>query len=134
MDSRPDLTLALDVRCGESVILIAGPESMHDHPKEWIPVLSRSDLDLIGPNCVVVIDRVDVGWRTLTDITVRNPRLLALVPDGVEQEKSMRRLVSSLHPWSEVWTVSTASGKTLVIKDALGDPYDRQNVIDGRLA
>jgi hypothetical protein len=51
-----------------------------------------------------------------------------MAPRNVEQEKSMRRMLSALYPWSELWTVSTSFGKLLVTKDAVGPTYDRSAV------
>ena len=44
----------------------------------------------------------------------------------------MRRLLSAMYPWSEVWTISTSFGKALVTKDVVGHPYDPDAVLDAR--
>lgn len=131
MSSRPDLELALDVRSYESIVVLASPDNQTAYPESWVRP-TRGDLGPIDDQAVVVIDRVDVQRRTLSLIGEARPRLLALVPQGVEQEKSMRRLLTSVFPWAEVWTIFTSFGKLLVTKDAHGRAYDRDDVVDMR--
>jgi len=128
--NRPDIELALDVRSNERVAVLSAPDSdrAHEYPDSWITIRSIEDIGEITHETVVVIDRVDVSARVLEEIGAIGPRLLALAPRGVEQEKTMRRMVSGLYPWSEVWTLSTSFGKLLVTKDAVGPVYDRPNV------
>lgn len=130
MSNRSDITLALDVRSYETVFLASGQEGV-SYPEAWVRIESRHDVGLVVPDSVVVIDRLDIQRRTLASIAARSPRLMALIPHGVEQEKSMRRMLSAMFPWSEVWTVSTSIGKALVTA-AKGLAYERDEVIDAR--
>ncbi len=132
MTNRPDIELALDVRSNESVVVLFDPDFESQYPDEWIRVRSRHDIDSITPESVVIVDRLEVSRRVLASVAARAPRLIALVPHGVDQEKSMRRTLSGLYPWSEVWTISTAFGKALVTKDAVGPTYERDDVMDMR--
>lgn len=130
MSTRPDIALTLDVRSYETVFLASAQEGV-TYPESWVRIESRHDVGLVVPDSVVVIDRLDIQRRTLEAIAARSPRLIALLPSGVEQEKSMRRMVSAMFPWSEVWTVSTSIGKALVTP-AKGFIYERDDVIDAR--
>lgn len=132
MSNRPDIELVLDVRSYERVVVIVNPEAQQGYPQDWIEISGKEGLASIVPDSVVVIDRIDVGPRILSLIGSRRPRLIALAPRGVEQEKLMRRVLSSTYPWSEAWTVSSAFGKLLVVKDAMGEPYERDSIRDER--
>ena len=133
MNSRPDIELSLDIRSYEHVVVIVNPDASHPYPEHWVEVHSRDDLNEIHSDCVVVVDRVDVSPNTLSRIAVKGrPRILALVPNGVEQEKLMRRTLATTYPWAEVWTVSSSFGKLLVAKDVVGAPYDRELIRDER--
>lgn len=131
MSSRPDLELALDVRSYEKVVIIAGHDSTFDYPENWIKPAKLSDLN-IDSESVVVIDRVEVQRKTLTQIAEGKPRLVAFAVANVEHEKQIRRMVTLLFPWNEVWTVFTSFGKLLITKDIAGAAYDRDHVIDMR--
>jgi predicted regulator of amino acid metabolism with ACT domain len=130
VNNRPDITLALDVRSYETVFLASAQEGV-SYPESWVRIESRQGVGLIVPDSVVVIDRVDIQRRTLATIAERSPRLIALLPQGVEQEKAMRRMVAAMFPWTEVWTVSTSIGKALIMA-AKGRAYDRGDVLDAR--
>ena len=130
--NRPDIELALDVRSYECVVVLVNPEAPQGYPDSWIQVQSKEGLAAVVPDSVVVIDRIDVLPRTLAAIGANRPRLIAMAPRGVEQEKAMRRMLVAIHPWSEVWTLSSSFGKLLVTKDAVGEAYDRDLVRDER--
>lgn len=132
MSTRPDLELALGLRGYERLIVIPGHDS-GIYPDHWVRPRNTADVCAsVNSESVVVIDRLDVKRQTLADICSRRPRLLALVPYDVEQEKSMRRMLSAHYPWAEVWTISTEFGKVLLTKDAVGEPYERDHVRDDR--
>lgn len=130
MSNRPDIELALDVRSDEKVIVIAGQESEYQYPEKWLKPARISDL-AVDEMSVVIIDRVEVQRRTLAQIAEGRPRLVAFAVASVDHEKQVRRLVTSLFPWNEVWTVFTSFGKVLVSKDLRGTAYDRSQVVFG---
>ena len=130
--NRPDIELALDVRSYEHVFVFVNPDAPHGYPDSWTEVGSREEVLSIAPTSVVIIDRIDASHRMLEAIGMQSPRLLALVPRNVEQEKLMRRVLSSVYPWSELWTLSTSFGKVLVTNGAAGAAYDRDLVRDER--
>lgn len=148
MSSRPDIELALDVRSYEKIVVIASQDSEFEYPETWIKPSKLSDLDdqqiggseTLQPSpdyplamSVVIVDRVEVQRKTLSKIAAGGPRLIAFAVANVEHEKQARRMVTSLFPWNEVWTLYTSFGKLLVTKDAVGKPYDRNDVIDMRI-
>lgn len=128
--NRPDIELALDVRSHERVLVIGGGSL--EYPGSWIRMQSKHCHDLVTEDSVVVIDRTDVSVRVLESIACRGPRLVALVPESIDQEKSMRRLLSAMYPWAEVWTLSSSFGKLLVSNGVNGRSYDRDLVRDDR--
>lgn len=147
MSSRPDIELALDVRSYERVIVIAGQDSTYQYPEHWVKPSKLSELDgmTLGGNemyyidpqyplamTVVVVDRVEITRRTLAQLASKHPRLIAFAVANVDHEKQVRRMITSLFPWNEVWTVYTSFGKLLVTKDAVGASYDRDSVVDMR--
>lgn len=147
MSSRPDIELALDVRSYEKVIVIAGADSTYQYPDHWVRPTKLADLDgqTLGGNesvkadpryplaaTVVVVDRVEIQRKTLAQLAEKYPRLIAFAVANVEHEKQVRRMVTALFPWNEVWTVYTSFGKLLVTKDAVGASYDRASVVDMR--
>lgn len=131
MSNRPDIELALDVRSDEKVIVIAGQESEYQYPERWVKPARLSELE-IDETTVVIIDRVEVQRRTLAQIAEGRPRLVGFAVASVEHEKQVRRLVTSLFPWNEMWTVFTSFGKVLMTKDVRGASYDRNQVVDMR--
>lgn len=131
MSSRPDIELALDVRSYERVIVIAGQDSTHQYPESWEKPASVAALT-VDEESVVVIDRVEIQRRTLAQIAEGRPRLVAFAVASVDHEKQVRRMITALFPWNEVWTVFTSFGKLLVTKDAVGKAYDRDTVVDMR--
>lgn len=131
MSSRPDLELALDVRSYERVVVIAGQDSTYQYPETWVQPAKLSDLK-IDEESIVVIDRVEIQRKTLGQIAEGKPRLVAFAVASVDHEKQVRRMVTSLFPWNEVWTVFTSFGKLLVTKDVRGAAYDRYDVMDMR--
>lgn len=147
MSSRPDIELALDVRSYEKIVVISGQESPYQHPDHWIKPAKLSDLQdtVIGGNdtykvdpryplamAIVVIDRVEVQRKTLLQIAAGYPRMVAFAVANLDHEKQVRRMLTSLFPWSEVWTLYTSFGKLLVTKDAIGTGYDRSKLVDMR--
>lgn len=130
--NRPDIELALDVRSYERVVVLINPDSPDCYPDSWTQVKSKEGFDSISNDSIVVIDRIDVFPRMLTTIGAKRPRLIAMVPRGVEQEKAMRRTLAAVYPWSETWTLSSSFGKLLVSKDAVGGEYDRDSIRDER--
>lgn len=132
MSSRPDIELALDVRSHERVVVLASSDSEYEYPEHWIRPSRAAELEQIDEATVVIVDRAELQRRTLTTVAERRPRLLAVSPNGVEGEKAARRMLTSLFPWSEVWTIQTAFGRLLVTKDAVGPVYDREQLVDMR--
>lgn len=130
--SRPDIELTLDVRSHENVVVFMNPDATHEYPENWLQALSFDDIALISEDTVVIVDRIDLYPKMISAIGSKRPRLFALVPKSVEQEKTMRRMLSAVYPWSEVWTLSSSFGKLLVTKDAVGEAYDRELIRDER--
>lgn len=132
MSNRPDLELALDVRSYEKIVVIAGQDSDYDYPERWSRPSRLSDLTVDGET-VVIVDRVEIQRKTLAQIAEGRPRLIAFAILSIDHEKQVRRMVTALFPWNEVWTIFTSFGKLLVTKDAVGQTYDRDDVIDMRV-
>ena len=130
MSNRTDIELALDVRSDERIAVICSEESTYEYPESWVKPESLSQLQGLS---VVVIDRVEIQKRTLAHIAACHPRLVAFAVANVEHEKQVRRMLTGMFPWSEVWTISTAFGKLLVTKDVVGAPYDRDAIVDERI-
>ncbi len=133
MSNRPDITLALDVRSYERVVVISNPDSVYDYPEEWVRPNGLADAQ-VDTETVVIVDRIEMSRRGLSTIAAAGPRLMAFATTNVDQEKSVRRLIKSLYPWAEVWDVSTSFGKLLVSKDIRGIAYDRDVILDMRVA
>lgn len=120
MSSRPDIALALDVRSYEKVVVISKPDAVYDYPESWERPSALGEAKVDG-HSVVIVDRIDLSWKSFATLARGCPRLFAFAVSGVEQEKRVRRMVTALFPWNEVWTVWTTFGKTLVTKDAQGE-------------
>jgi hypothetical protein len=120
MSSRPELALALDVRSYERVVVISKPESLYDYPEGWHRPTAVSEAK-VDDESVVIVDRVDVSWKSFATLAAGRPRLFAFAINGVEHEKRVRRMITALYPWNEVWTIWTDFGKTLITKDARGE-------------
>ena len=132
MSSRPDIEEALNVRSYEQVVVLSNPESEYEYPEMWVRPKDASGLSAIDDCTVVVVDRVEVSVDTIAKIGEKRARILAFAPNGVEQEKTMRRALRAAYPWAEVWELYTTSGKVLFTKDAIGKSYDRDTLIDMR--
>jgi hypothetical protein len=139
--------MALDVRSYEKVVVIAAQDSTFQYPEHWVKPARLSDLDglVIGGNemykvnpdyplamSVVVVDRVEIQRKTLSQLAERYPRMIAFAISSVDHEKQVRRMVTALFPWNEIWTVYSSFGKLLVTKDAVGKAYDRGKLVDMR--
>lgn len=129
MSSRPDIELALDVRSYEKIVILTGQDSSYQYPDEWVRPAKLSDLE-VNDECVVLVDRVELQRKTMSQIAEGRPRLVAFAVANVDHEKQVRRMITSLYPWNEVWTVFTSFGKLLITKDAKGKPYERDDVTD----
>lgn len=134
MSTRPEIELALDIRSYENVVVLCG-EARNDYPEGWIQPNDGDELgSILNADSVVVIDKVGLQARTLTQIAASSPRLVAFAIADVEHEKQVRRMVTSLFPWNEMWTIFTSFGKLLVTKDVKGKPYDRGESLEEDLA
>lgn len=129
--TRTDIEVALDLRSYENLVVIASPSSNQSYPENWVRP-ARGDLTMIDEFSVVVIDRIEVQKKTLSTIGEMKPRILAMAPANVSQEKAMRTMISNVWPWAEVWTLSTDFGKLLVTNEAKGAAYDRDSLVDMR--
>jgi hypothetical protein len=130
--NRPDIELALDVRSYERVVVLSDPQSTFTYPEHWHRPMRGTDIGRIDAETVVIVDRVEVYRKTVSQVGAGHPRLIAFAPANVEQEKSMRRTLRSVYPWAELWEIHTSFGKILVTKDARGPEYDRDSVVDMR--
>lgn len=129
MSSRPDIEIALDVRSNERIVVLSSPDSTFEYPENWVRPAKLSDLE-VDSQTVVIVDRVEIQRRTLAQVAEGFPRLVAFAVANIDHEKQVRRMVTSLFPWNEVWTVFTSFGKLLVTKDTVGKAYDRELVVD----
>jgi hypothetical protein len=126
--SRPGPELALGLRSHERIAVVSDGDP-GDYDDSWV-YLGHGDFGSyqLPEDSLVLVDRVEPTVGLISVIGCYGPRILAMAPRNVEQEKSMRRMLSALYPWSELWTVSTSFGKLLVTKDAVGPTYDRSAV------
>lgn len=124
MSNRPDIALALDVRSDENVVVVS-KDLDAQYPTWWVRPQSVHET-AVDPGSVVVVDRVELSRRSFAQLAAGCPRLFAFIvpPGGIEYEKQVRRMVTALYPWSELWTIWTSMGKALVTKDAKGDAYE----------
>jgi hypothetical protein len=129
MSSRPDIELALDVRSYEKVVVITGQDSTYQYPDGWIRPTKLADLE-VTEETVVVIDRVELQRKAIAQIAEGKPRLVAFAVASIDHEKQVRRMITSLYPWNEVWTIFTSFGKLLITKDVKGVAYDRDEIVD----
>lgn len=132
--SRPDIHEALDVRSYERVVVATATrnQDVNIYPEGWELIDGPQDIEhSVDEHTVVVIDKVGLANRTFVEFFRMKPRLLAVVVRDIPYEKSIRRTLSSLYPFAEVWTFSTDFGK-LLVTSAKGDPYDRDDVLDAR--
>lgn len=131
--SRPDIELALDVRSYERIVVVTSPDSTFEYQESWIKPNRSSDFaQCIDGESIVVVDRVEIQRKTLSQIALHRPRLVAFAVSSIDHEKAVRRMVTALFPWSELWTVSTSFGKLLVSKDIRGNSYERGDLMDMR--
>lgn len=123
---------AIDLRSDERVVVLASPQSVFEYPSDWVRP-GPTDGIVVNEFTVVVIDRIDVGRSLMCELISACPRMLAIAVVDVDHEKQVRRSLTALYPWSEVWTFYTDFGKMLVT-NARGEPYDRDHIVDQRLA
>lgn len=130
--NKSEIELVLGVRSDERVVVVSNHSSA-SYPDHWLRPETLEELRLsIDCSKVVIIDSTDVSKRTLAMICGLSPRMLAVVPLDEEHARSIRRALTSLYPWAEFWSISSALGRLVVTKDAAGRPYDRESVIDMR--
>lgn len=142
---RHDPHLVLDVRSNERVVVVHDGTRQRRYPDHWETYTSVENAR-IGGDCVVIVDQVDLSRRAVESITKRCPRLIGFVIGSVEHEKSIRRSMKALHPWSDLWDgegdtradqqkrvkgIWTHLGKML-ITPAYGRSYDRDRIVDMR--
>ena len=131
MSKRPDVRMALDLRSDETVMVIADPErDSFRYEPEWQRPLTFEEV-YVDNKTVVIVDRMELSRESIASITAANPRLLAIAVMDPEHEKRTRKALRTLHPWSDVWDITTEFGR-LIVTSAFGPAYDRANVIDMR--
>ena len=123
---RPDTKIeeAVCLHSYEQIVVLTSQESTFKYPEEWVRPAEAIDLELINAETVVVVDRVEISKDTLLLVASKSPRLVAMSPATVDQEKLMRRMITSLFPWAEVWTIDSSFGKLLVTNGITGEAYD----------
>lgn len=126
----PSIEHALDIRSYEQVTVIADPESTYSYPEHWKRPASINEVSLNGESAVIV-DRMDLSRSSFVNILLLRPRIFAVVVDDLDHEKSVRRTLKALYPWSQLWETFTDFGKTLYMTGG-GDPYDRELIVDQR--
>lgn len=124
---------ALDVRSDEDVIVLGRGE----YPEDWVLLGAGVHEDVVGPHSVVLVDRTFLPRQSIASIVSAAPRMLAFLTDGstdgVAYEKQVRRLMTAMYPWAELYRFSTEDGILLAIWTAPGQSvYDRDSVIDMR--
>ena len=128
--TRPTIELALDIRSWERVVLFTEPTSDYEYPPGWQRPSGLYDAHIDGET-VVIFDRIDFTKKTLVSVVAKAARMIGICPIDVDHERFVRRVLTDLYPFTEVWTVSTAFGKVLMASP-VGAPYDRDKVIDER--
>lgn len=83
---------------------------------------SPEQVDIIVCTYVVHMSR-----NLIRSLLKFQPRLLAFCPSSVDQERLFRLMMTGMYPFSEVWTVNTPFGKTLMT-NAQGQEYDSEQV------
>lgn len=127
-NSRPDIEEALDLRSNEHIVVLSAADNDFQYKPEWVAPQNTDELqESLNADSIVVVDRVDVSDAIVELIASVKPRLVAFAvqPANIEHEKTVRRQLTALFPWHEVWTISTSFGKLLVSKDVQGKVYDR---------
>lgn len=127
---RPRVELAMDVRSDERVVLFTDPSSTYDYPEHWFQPQSMHDADL-DPYVVVIFDRMEVSKKHIVSCAINEVRMIGICPIDVDHEKQIRRMLTSLYPWTQVYEASTAFGKVLMLSPK-GRPYDRNRITDDR--
>ena len=137
--TRPDIIESLDIRSNEQAIVVSNPDSVFEYPEDWVTPPDLTSLEdaliLHHGHAVIIVDRVEISTKVLELVALYRPRLMAFaIQPGANQdhEKSVRRMVTTMFPWNELWTVSSTFGKMLVTKDVQGTAYDRDKLIDMR--
>lgn len=130
----PDISEVLNVRSDEKIVIIGNDT---DYDPDWVVLGAGTHDDVIDSTSVVVVDRVALPRDTIVSIVSSAPRMLAFVtgegPAAIVYDKQVRRLLSSLYPWSEVYTFMSSFGRVIAMWTAPGQqPYDRDRVLDAR--
>lgn len=136
LSSKSPIEIALDIRSYERVVAITDcPDG--ERPSwcraEWLyPRSSMEALTMITPESVVIVDGMSLTRRVVQTIGSAGPRLIAVRPVSEDHARSVRKILTSLYPWHESWTISTDSGRFIMAKGAVGHVYDRDAVLDMR--
>lgn len=125
---KPNVELALDVRSDEKIVLFADPSSEYEYPESWLRPRSMHDAGL-DPFTVVIFDRTDITKKQLMSCAASDVRMIGICPIDVDHEKYVRRMITSLYPWTQVYEASTTFGKVLMLCPR-GAPYDRDRIDD----
>ncbi len=121
---RPDIHVALDVRSWERVVAFVRQDATREPPEHWQLPKSIHEAG-VDEETVVIFDRVEVSKKTVIACVVRKARIIAFCPIDVPHERTIRRGLANLYPFSEVWTAYTTSGKVLMTCPR-GEPYDHE--------
>lgn len=125
---RPSIELALDVRSDEKVVLFTDPSSTYDYPEQWLRPRGLHDAEL-DPMSTVIFDRMEVTRKQIMTCAASEVRMIGICPIDVDHEKYVRRMITSLYPWTQVYEASTSFGKVLMLSPK-GAPYDRDRIDD----
>lgn len=125
---RPHIELTLDVRSDEKVVLFTDQSSTYDYPEHWLRPRGIHDAEL-DPMSVVIFDRMDVTRKHVVACAANEVRMIGICPIDVDHEKYVRRMITSLYPWTQVYEASTTFGKVLMLCPR-GAPYDRDRIDD----
>jgi len=133
-NGRTDISIVLDIRSYERVVLIS-KNQVRQYPESWVRPNSLSEmLLLVSADSVVIVDGTDVTRRAYGEISRRQPRIVALTARDETQARSARRLLSSVQPWCELYSVGSSLGRVVFATGFHGEAYDRERVVDTREA
>lgn len=128
---RHDFADVLDIRSDDRVILISSELNRFRHP-DWWEIYSSVTQAGVSPDSAVIVDGVEMTRRTMESLLRPRPRLTAFVVTSIDHERSIRRKLEAMYPWSDMWAgggIWTVAGRVL-ITEARGIPYGRDSFVD----
>ena len=129
---RTPIELALSVRSYERIICLTDPAADRDeYPEHWhLPRTMRESR--IDQASVVIVDKIQLSPRALGLVAARDPRLIAFAISDVDAYKAVRRLIKGCYPFADIWEFNDIDMAKLLVTNAKGYPYDRDQIVDMR--